>query len=49
LICPIGIPEISGKHPAHVALSIAASVAIWQQELDVQTAGLVDTSPSATA
>jgi xanthine dehydrogenase accessory factor len=49
LICPIGIPEISGKHPARVALSIAASVAIWQQELDVQTAGLVDESPSATA
>ena len=26
--------EITGKHPARVALSIAAGTAIWQQELD---------------
>ncbi len=35
LVCPIGIPEIDGKQPALVALSIAAQVAIWQQELDI--------------
>ena len=35
LICPIGIPGIDGKRPALVALSIAARVAIWQQELDI--------------
>ncbi|NCF49368.1 MAG: xanthine dehydrogenase accessory protein XdhC [Bacteroidetes bacterium] len=34
LVCPIGLPEITGKHPARVALSIVAGVAIWQQELD---------------
>ena len=34
LVCPVGLPEIAGKHPARVALSIAAGVAIWQQELD---------------
>jgi xanthine dehydrogenase accessory factor len=31
LICPIGMSEINGKSPAHVALSIAADLAIWQQ------------------
>ena len=35
LVCPIGIPGIDGKQPARVALSIAARVAIWQQELDI--------------
>ena len=34
LVCPVGLPEITGKHPARVALSIAAGTAIWQQELD---------------
>ena len=34
LVCPVGLPRITGKHPARVALSIAAGVAIWQQELD---------------
>ena len=34
LICPIGISEITGKSPAHVALSIAADLAIWQQSGD---------------
>jgi xanthine dehydrogenase accessory factor len=34
LICPIGIGEINGKSPAHVALSIAADLAIWQQLRD---------------
>jgi len=34
LVCPVGLPEITGKHPARVALSIAAGVAVWQQELD---------------
>ncbi len=34
LVCPVGLPAITGKHPARVALSIAAGVAIWQQELD---------------
>jgi xanthine/CO dehydrogenase XdhC/CoxF family maturation factor len=28
------LPDIAGKQPARVALSIAAGVAIWQQELD---------------
>jgi xanthine dehydrogenase accessory factor len=34
LICPIGISEITGKSPAHVALSIAANLAILQQLKD---------------
>ena len=34
LVCPVGLAAITGKHPARVALSIAAGVAIWQQELD---------------
>jgi len=34
LICPIGISEINGKSPAHVALSIAADLAISQQLRD---------------
>ncbi|MEC7852673.1 MAG: xanthine dehydrogenase accessory protein XdhC [Pseudomonadota bacterium] len=34
LVCPVGLPEITGKHPARVALSIAAGTAVWQQELD---------------
>lgn len=34
LVCPVGLAGITGKHPARVALSIAAGVAIWQQELD---------------
>ena len=34
LVCPVGLAEITGKHPARVALSIAAGVAIWQQEMD---------------
>ena len=34
LVCPVGLAAISGKQPARVALSIAAAVAIWQQELD---------------
>ena len=34
LVCPVGLPQITGKHPARVALSIAAAVAIWQQEMD---------------
>ena len=35
LVCPIGISGIDGKHPARVAISIAAQVAIWQQELEI--------------
>lgn len=34
LACPVGLPGITGKQPARVALSIAGAVAIWQQELD---------------
>lgn len=34
LVCPVGMAQITGKHPARVALSIAAGVAIWQQEMD---------------
>ena len=34
LVCPVGLPSITGKHPARVALSIVAGVAIWQQEMD---------------
>ena len=34
LVCPVGLAAITGKQPARVALSIAAAVAIWQQELD---------------
>lgn len=29
LVCPIGLQQITGKSPAHVALSIAAQLAIW--------------------
>ena len=35
LVCPIGISGIDGKHPARVAISIAALVAIWQEELEI--------------
>ena len=34
LVCPVGLASITGKHPARVALSIAAGVAIWQLEWD---------------
>ena len=34
LVCPIGISGINGKSPAHVALSIAADLAIRQQLRD---------------
>ena len=34
LVCPVGLSAITGKHPARVALSIAAGVAVWQQEMD---------------
>ncbi len=36
LTCPIGIHEINGKSPAHVALSIAAQLAIWQELRDAE-------------
>ena len=36
LICPIGLPDITGKSPPRVALSIAAGVAVWQQECAAQ-------------
>jgi len=36
LTCPIGIDEINGKSPAHVALSIAAQLAIWQELRDAE-------------
>ena len=32
LVCPLGLTAILGKSPPRVALSIAAGVAIWQQE-----------------
>jgi xanthine dehydrogenase accessory factor len=35
LNCPIGIPEITAKTPAHVALSIAAQIAIWLEAKDI--------------
>lgn len=37
LVCPVGLATITGKAPARVALSIAAAVAIWQQEIAVET------------
>ena len=33
LTCPIGIGLVTGKQPVRVAISIAAQLAIWQQEL----------------
>ena len=36
LVCPMGLAAITGKAPARVALSIAAQIAVWQQELDSQ-------------
>lgn len=32
LICPIGLHTITGKSPAHVALSIAGQLAVWLEE-----------------
>ena len=32
LVCPVGLPEITGKAPARVALSIAAQIAVWLDE-----------------
>ena len=29
LICPIGLPDIRSKSPAHIGLSIAAQIATW--------------------
>ena len=46
LVCPVGLPEITGKHPARVALSIAAGTAVWQQELD-ETADAGKLAPTA--
>jgi xanthine/CO dehydrogenase XdhC/CoxF family maturation factor len=34
LTCPVGIDLVTGKQPVRVAISIAAQLAIWQQELD---------------
>ena len=38
LTCPIGVGLITGKQPVRVAISIAAQLAIWQQELDCEGA-----------
>jgi xanthine dehydrogenase accessory factor len=32
LICPIGLPDLRSKSPAHVGLSIAAQIAIWLEK-----------------
>ena len=32
LVCPIGLPQVTGKEPARVALSIAAQLAAWMDE-----------------
>lgn len=32
LVCPVGIAQITGKAPPYVALSIAAGIALWQEE-----------------
>jgi len=34
LICPVGLPQIKGKSPPMVALSIAAQLAVWLNEDD---------------
>jgi xanthine dehydrogenase accessory factor len=36
LVCPVGLQEITGKQPAHIALSIAVGITLWQQELDAE-------------
>ena len=30
--CPVGLPDVKGKEPAHVALSIAGQIAVWLEE-----------------
>ena len=30
--CPVGLPDVKGKAPAHVALSIAGQIAVWLEE-----------------
>lgn len=30
--CPVGLPDVRGKAPAHVALSIAGQIAVWLEE-----------------
>ena len=34
LHCPIGLPQIKGKSPPHIALSIASQIAIWLDEME---------------
>ena len=34
LVCPVGLPQIKGKSPPIVALSIAAQLAVWLNEDD---------------
>ena len=36
LVCPVGLQEITGKHPAEIALSIAVGITLWQQELEAE-------------
>jgi xanthine dehydrogenase accessory factor len=36
LVCPVGMQEITGKHPAQIALSIAVGITLWQQELEAE-------------
>ncbi|MDX1737018.1 MAG: xanthine dehydrogenase accessory protein XdhC [Alphaproteobacteria bacterium] len=40
MICPIGIPEITGKSPGEVALSVAAELTILHQEMVANTKNL---------
>ena len=29
LVCPIGLPDLQSKDPAHIGLSVAAQIASW--------------------
>ncbi len=33
LVCPIGLPDLRSKSPAHIGLSIAAQIAMWLEAL----------------
>ena len=41
LVCPIGVPAAGGKHPAEIAIAVAAQI------LQVQSAAVLQTAPTA--
>lgn len=47
LICPIGIREVSGKHPAEIAIAVAAQLLQLDTAQQPQLAGVVESRPAA--